>query len=132
MDTHEYLVPDEDLPGHGFLDSEFARSMLRKQEEEGHLVWDDDEQKYAISSRGMMLSIAHTIAEKSSEIEVDADPVDVITAIMECLPIQPGAVLVVDADSPEDIARASEEIARLNQANQVPDEIPDWMMDEAA
>jgi len=86
MDTHEHLIPDEDLPGHGVLDADFARNMLREQEEQGILIWCEDGDHYRPSARAMMVTVGMAIVAGAQELDPEASKEETTRAILACIP----------------------------------------------
>jgi hypothetical protein len=102
MDTHEHLIPDDDLPGAGMIVPEFARQQLREAEEAGMIVWDDEHEHYHASARGHLVRAAAMIFQRAGEISPDASIQEITQAVVSCLPWAEG-VTAIPADEHERI-----------------------------
>jgi hypothetical protein len=102
VDTHEHLLSDEDLPGHGVLDSDYARNMVRQQEESGLILWDEEAENYRPSARMTMGAVGMNITLKAAEINPNASQQEVTEAIFKCIPwIEAAETQWHDADGPD-------------------------------
>lgn len=101
METHEHLIPDDDLPGAGVIVPEFARQQLRESEEAGLIVWDDDHEHYHPSARGHLARTAAMILAKAASIDPKASVEEVTEAVVSCLPWAEGVTAISADDLPE-------------------------------
>lgn len=106
METHEHLIPDDELPGADVFAPEFIRERLAESEQAGVLVWDDDNSTYRTSARGLMLGIGMGCIERAREIDPYADQDEIMRHVTECLPWEAKALLVnelveIDPDAPD-------------------------------
>jgi len=107
--THENELPDEDLPGSGIFDPEFIREKLREQEERGILLWDEDNNTYFTSARGIMVGIAMGVMAYAQTIDPAADQDEIMRSVVSCLPWEARAEVVttleevdpIDPDAPD-------------------------------
>lgn len=98
METHEHLIPDDDLPGAGMIVPEFARQQLREAEEQGMIVWNDEHEHYHPSARGHLVRAAAMILARAAEINPEASVEEVTEAVVSCLPWASGVTAVATED----------------------------------
>jgi hypothetical protein len=80
MATHEYELRDYELPAAGRLDPEFSREILRHAEECGFLHWTGT--GYERTPRATLIEVGRAIFAAAEEIEITADPENVLREIL--------------------------------------------------
>jgi hypothetical protein len=139
MDTHEHLLSDEDLPGHGVLDANFAREMVRQQEAEGVIIWNDEDESYEPSARMILGRVGVAVLAKAAEIDPRATHAEIMATIFGTIPFVGESYLQeVSAEEFEklDLTQGGFVVGsdgETTKVHEIPDTFPeDWAADDDA
>lgn len=103
METHENDLPDDELPGAGMFTPEFIRDRIREQEEMGILLWDEENNTYQTSARGILVGIAMNVMGRAQSIDPRAEQDEIMHQVIQSLPWQASAVMLDSDEQMDDL-----------------------------